>query len=90
MSSPTRCRHQARTFTQRSRQLGVLGIDDGRIRVALEVGRDEFFLGVGENAPHRPLGGGFQRGVDGFLVAGLSTKTVKLHNADVGRGTAMA
>src|SRR6266403_4012051 len=67
---------------------GVFGIDNRGIRIPLEVGRDEFFLGVGEDALHRAIGGGFQRGVDGFLSGGLVDKDGQVDNANVGRGDA--
>src|SRR5713226_4055271 len=59
--------------------LCVFGIDYGRIRIAFEVGGDEFFLGVGEDAFHRAIGGGFQRGVDGFLSGGLVDEDGQVH-----------
>src|SRR6266853_2152069 len=65
--------------------LGVFGIDDGGIRIALEVGGDEFLLGVAEDALHRTAGSGFQCGVDEFLGSGLVDKDGEVDDADVGR-----
>src|SRR6266446_2877704 len=68
--------------------LCVFGIDDGGIRIAFEVGGDEFFLGVGENALHRAVGSGFQCGVYGILGGGLVDEDGEIDDADVGRGHA--
>src|SRR5260370_13417999 len=68
--------------------LGVFGIDDGGIRIALEVGGDEFLFGVGEDALHRAVGSGFQGGVYGILGGGLVDEDGEIDDADVGRGHA--
>src|SRR6266478_8052544 len=67
---------------------GVFGIDDGGIRIALEVGGDEFLFGVGEDALHGAVGSGFQGGVYGILGGGLVDEDGEVDNADVGRGHA--
>src|SRR5215472_7801922 len=50
---------------------GVAGVDDGGVRVGFEVGRDELFFGVTENAFHWSLRGGFKCRVDGLDGRGL-------------------
>src|SRR6266481_373239 len=67
---------------------GVLGIHDGGIRIALEVGGDELFFGVSKNTFHWSAGGSFQGGVDGFFCGGLVDENGQVHDADVGRGHA--
>src|SRR5216683_1402868 len=68
--------------------LGVFGIDDRGIRIAFEVGGDEFLFGVGEDALHGAVGGGFQCGVYGILGGGLVDENGEVDDADVGRGHA--
>src|SRR5437879_2156402 len=68
--------------------LGVFGIDDRGIRIALEVGGDEFLFGVAEDALHWTVGGGFESGVYGFLGGGLVDEDGEVDNANVGRGHA--
>src|SRR5437667_521428 len=68
--------------------LGVFGIDDRGIGIALEVGRDEFLFSVTEDALHWAAGGGFQSGVDGFFCRRLVDENSEVHNADVGSGHA--
>ena len=43
---------------------GELGVDDGGEGVAAEVGRDELFFGVAEDALEGAFGGGLEGGVD--------------------------
>src|ERR1700688_3074979 len=51
--------------------LGQLGVDDGGEWVALEVGADEFFVGVAEVGLQGAVGGCFEGGVDALDVDGL-------------------
>src|SRR6266567_1725433 len=67
---------------------GVFGVNDGRIRIALEVGGDQLFFGIGENALHRAVCGGLQRRIDRVLRGGLFDENGQVDDADVGRGDA--
>ncbi len=49
---------------------------------------DKFFLGVAENALHRTVGGGFERGVDSVSRGRFIHENSQVDNADVGRGHA--
>src|SRR6266478_3739252 len=68
--------------------LGVFGIDDGGIRIAFEVGGDEFLFCVTEDALHRAAGSGFQSDVYGFLGRRLVDEDGEVDNAYVRRGHA--
>ena len=46
--------------------LGALGVDDRAQRAVVEVGADQFFVGVAQDALERALGGFLQGGVDLF------------------------
>src|SRR5437879_11627457 len=74
--------------TALSDNFGAFSIDDGRIRIALEVGGDELFFGVAEYAFHWAVGGGFQSSVDGILVGTLVHEDGQVDDADVGGGDA--
>src|SRR5207248_5169992 len=65
---------------------GVLGVDNGRVGIAFEVGGDQFFLGVAENALHGAICGSFQSRVDRILGRGLVDEDGQVHHAHVGRG----
>src|ERR1700676_439638 len=67
---------------------GVFGVDDRRMRVALKVGGDEFFLGVAEDAFHGAFGCGFEGGVDGFPGGGLVDENGEIDDADIRSGDA--
>ena len=59
-------------------------------RVALEVGADELFVGVAEDALQRAFGGGLQGGVDGLTVMGFSATKVRSTSETFGVGTRIA
>src|SRR5580704_11788186 len=67
---------------------GVAGIDDRGVRVAFEIGGDEFFFRGSEYALHWAMGRGLQSGVYGLDVSGLLYKNGEVNDADVGRGHA--
>src|SRR6202790_1014352 len=64
---------------------GVAGVDDGRVRIAFEIGGDEFFFRVREDSFHGAVGRGFQRGIDGLDGRGLFHKNGKVDDANVRR-----
>src|SRR5438309_4072228 len=64
--------------------LGQLGVDDGGECVALEVGADEFFVGVAEIGLQASVGGCFEGGVDAFDVDGLLRDEGEVDDRDVG------
>src|SRR5580704_17114135 len=61
---------------------GVLGVNDGGIRIALKVGGGQLFFGVAENALHRTVSSRFQRGVDGISCGRLIDENGEINNAD--------
>src|SRR5579885_2234163 len=65
---------------------GVIGIHNRGMRVAFEVGGDEFLLGVTQDAFHGAGGSSFERGVHGILGSGLFDKDGEIDDADVGSG----
>src|ERR1700676_3461976 len=67
---------------------GVTGVDNGRVGVSFEVGGNEFFFGIGEDALERAFRGRFERGVDGIFCGGFVDEDGEVHNADVWRGNA--
>src|SRR5260370_4651717 len=67
---------------------GVFGVDDGRIRIALEVGGDQLFFSVGKDAFHWAVRGGLQRRIDGLLRGGLFDENGQVDDADVWCGHA--
>src|SRR5438477_2910102 len=64
---------------------GVFGVDDGGIGIPLEIGGDEFFFRVTEDALHGAVRCGFQRGVDGFFCRRTIDENSEVNYADVGR-----
>src|SRR5260370_15827034 len=64
---------------------GVFGIDDGGIRIALEVGGHEFLFRVAEDAFHQAAGSSFQSGVNGVFGGGLFDEHRQVDDADARR-----
>src|SRR5271168_2737900 len=62
---------------------GVPGIHNRRIRIAAEVHRHQFLLGVFEYSFHRPLGGTLERRVDARHSNRLADDHGEVHHADV-------
>src|SRR5882762_9560448 len=62
--------------------LSVLGIHDGGIRIALEVGGNELFFVVAENTFHWSVGGSLQRCFFFIVTPTTDIYTLSLHDAD--------
>ncbi|GMS86854.1 hypothetical protein PENTCL1PPCAC_9029 [Pristionchus entomophagus] len=60
-------------------------VEDGRVRVRDEVGRDNLVLSVGEHALHRSLGRLLDHLLDGGQVGGLLQTAREVDDRDVGR-----
>src|SRR6267142_2522760 len=65
---------------------GVFGVDDGRIRIAFEITRNEFFFSVAEDALHGTICCGLQSSVDGIFGGRLIDENGEVHDADVRSG----
>lgn len=63
-----------------------LGVEDGRVGIAVEVRGDNLVLGVAENALELTLGSLLEGGLDGLVAGGLLETAGEVDNGDVGGG----